>query len=243
MSKKVGIITQARLSSSRLPEKILLKAKDKTLLEHHLLRLQQSSYQVYMATTQEEGVSEKIIPICKQYNVPYVQGSLNHVLDRFYQVAKTYHLDVIVRVTSDCPLVDGNLVSVGIEEYLKLNNPMLYYCNTSPRTFPRGLDFEIFSFEMLQLAIEKAKTTSEIEHVTPYFYNGNNTDIKIKGLLGKENYSQYRITLDTESDYKLIKTLIEDYDCEQKNYLDIIDVLNKNKDLNKMNEHIVQKSI
>ncbi len=241
---RVGIITQARIGSTRLPAKVLKTIAGKTLLEYHLQRLNKSELPVFVATTNEEG-SHKITDIASQFGCQSFAGSLEDVLARFYGCAEQFQLDVVVRVTSDCPLIDGTLIAESVKNYLKIEDyKNCYYSNVIQRQFPRGFDFEIFSFEMLKKAFETAKEPAEREHVTPYLYNKKDPSVRLLHIpnpLG--DFSEYRLTVDVPEDFVLVQKLIEDYGCESKSYGEIIQVLNQHPELLMINKDIVQKKI
>lgn len=239
---KCGIITQARIGSTRLPAKILKQLQGKTVLEHHLTRLKWSTVPIHVATTHENG-SEHIIAICEQMQVPIYQGSTDDVLARFYHCAKNFDLDVIIRVTSDCPLIDGALIDQALRHYLDTSDPLLYLSNGLIRTFPRGFDFEIFSFQLLEKAFLDAKEKSEREHVTPYLYNGKNTAIRTEPYKYIEDKSYYRITLDTEDDFRLLRILFEQYQCASQGYREILHILDTHPELANINCNVKQKSL
>ena len=139
--KKVGIITQARVGSSRLPGKVLKTINGKTLLQYHLDRLRETGYPVFVATS-ELPQDDAIEQLCQVLGVKCYRGSETHVLSRFLKVIRAEKLDVVVRVTSDCPLVDPAIVKAGIEQFLKLDNERVYLSNAIERTFAQGFDFE-----------------------------------------------------------------------------------------------------
>lgn len=243
MKKKVGIITQGRMTSSRLPGKILLKVKNKTILQHHIDRLQTTGFQVYVATTTNE-TDDPIVDFCKKSNLPFFRGSENDVLSRYYLCAKENNLDVVVRVTTDCPLIDGEVVKEGILKYLELNSDDYYVSNCLTRTYPRGFDFEVFSFKALEEAFNMASLENEREHVTTYIRNiEKNKLVKFFSIERHSDDSKYRITLDEDDDWKLIKILIEKFDCEAKNAEEIIQVLQNNPELFLINAHVEQKKV
>lgn len=241
---RVGIITQARIGSSRLPAKVLKTIAGKTLLEYHLERLKRADLPIFVATTQEIGSSE-IIDIASRLGCESFAGSLEDVLARFYECARKFQLDVIVRVTSDCPLIDGALVAESVKSYLKFKDyENCCYSNVIHRQFPRGFDFEIFSFKFLKIAFESAKDPSEREHVTPYLYNKKDTSLKLLDVLNPlGDYSEFRLTVDLPEDFVLIQKLIADYQCDLKSYAEIIAVLNAHPELLAINKDVVQKKI
>lgn len=238
---KIGIITQARISSTRLPRKVLLQLSGKSILEYHLQRLAKSQLPLFVATTTEVG-SNDIIQVANENGAEVFQGSLEDVLDRFYNCALKFKLDYIVRVTSDCPLIDADLITQGVEMLLKSSDPLnSYVSNTFQRTFPRGNDFEVFSFELLQKAHKLASLASQREHVTPFLYSGKDPGIRILQVSQSHDDSDLRITLDTPEDMSLIKILIEKYYADQMSHLQITDLLRTHEDLRLLNSHIQQK--
>lgn len=166
MKNQIIIITQARIGSSRFPEKVLKKLGRSTLLGTHLQRLKRSkkAHKIIIAAANELR-SKEIENIAKQEEVDFIVGSTEDLLDRYYQIAKIYKPDLIIRVTSDCPLVDPLLIDK-IIEMAEVNN-LDYASNTLIESFPDGQDIEIFSFETLQTAWNEATLYSEREHVTP----------------------------------------------------------------------------
>ncbi|MDD4975389.1 MAG: glycosyltransferase family protein [Bacteriovorax sp.] len=240
--KNIGIISQARTTSTRLPRKVLMKLDGITILEHHLNRLKWSNLPVFVATTINKSDNE-IVSLCEKLSVPYHRGSEDDVLSRFYECAVKYNLDVIVRVTSDCPLIDGNLIREGVDKYLATGFET-YVSNCIERTYPRGFDFEVFSFKALEKAFKNANEKFEREHVTPFIRNSDkNENISIINLLRAKNAGQFRITLDEEDDFKLIKMLIENYHLADKKAEEIITFLETHPEVANINAHVEQKKV
>ena len=140
---KTGIISQARMTSTRLPEKVLKLIGGNPMLKYHTDRLKESGMPVFIATTVNK-TDDPIVAFCQEENIPFYRGSENNVLSRYYECAKENKLDVIVRVTSDCPLVDGELIRKAWEDYKDSFKKYSYISNGVNRTYPRGFDFEIF---------------------------------------------------------------------------------------------------
>ncbi len=204
---KVIIITQARVGSKRFPSKITKPIGKETVLSIHLKRLLKSKLasKIIVATTFEREVNQ-IINIAKKCNVEYFQGSTNDVLDRYYQAAKLYYPEFIVRVTSDCPLIDPELVDQLIDFIIK--NKYDYVSNVLVPNYPDGQDVEVFKYEALKVAHEKAKLNLNREHVTSYIEN-NSTFHGIETFKSKmypsiAKYENVRMTIDHEDDYKAI---------------------------------------
>lgn len=210
---KVVIVTQARVGSTRLPGKVLKKINNQSLLQIHLSRLKRSKMasKIIVATTFEQGV-EQLIEIGRNMSVEVFQGSTDDVLDRFYQSVQEHNPDYVVRVTSDCPLIDAKLIDQVIE--LTVKNNLDYGANTLKELYPDGQDVEVFSFNALEKAWQEAKLQSDREHVTPYIKR--NTDFMGGGLFKAQNldciknYNQIRMTVDEQADFDAIDTLIND---------------------------------
>lgn len=209
---KTILITQARTGSTRLPGKVLLEVKEKSLLEIHLIRLSSAKLvdQIIVATTtnSEDDVIEEL---CSQLEFSCVRGSETNVLDRFYQAVKDIKATWVVRVTSDCPLIDAALVDAVIS--CAIVNDVDYCSNTLLERFPDGQDIEVFKYSVLEQAWKEATLASEKEHVTPYIRN--NANDKGKQLFKAVNFpcvadfSKIRMTVDEKSDFELISTLID----------------------------------
>lgn len=205
-------ITQARLGSSRLPNKVLLPLGGKTVLDLHLKRVKKSKLisHFVVATTNEPG-SEKICKIAEDNGFYSYQGSVDDVLERYYLVAKKYNADVVVRVTSDCPLIDPLLIDDLISKFLGSNAD--YISNCLQPNLPDGMDCEAFKFSSLENAFLNAKLKSEREHVTAFIWKNsdfsNGTLFKAIALNYNLNLDKIRMTLDYESDYNFLKKLVE----------------------------------
>lgn len=204
---RIVAIIQARMGSTRLPGKILKKVNGRSLLSYQLERLQQSNYinDLVIATTIDEK-DDLIVEFCKKNNILWFRGSEEDVLARYYETAKTFKADVIVRITSDCPIIDVQVVDKTIWNFM--DNNFEYVSNTVERTYPRGLDTEVFTFAALEKAYNEATLARDREHVTAYFYT--NPDVfKVGSVQNEVDYSKYRWTVDTEEDFQLIKNIIE----------------------------------
>jgi spore coat polysaccharide biosynthesis protein SpsF len=239
----IAIITQARVNSTRLHNKIFLTANGKSFLQYHIDSLKSTGIKVIVATT-NDGSEKPIVEFCKKNEVLVFKGEEDNVLKRFYDCAVKYKIDTIIRVTSDCPLIDKDVILQGIEEYKKSNsNQYLYVSNTINRTYARGMDFEIFSFEALKEAFCKVKETIDKEHVTPYIWKNKSNNITVKQVIDSEDNSDLRLTLDTKEDQILLTKLIEEYSAEDMSYNEIKLLLKNNESLRMINQHIEQKKV
>ena len=237
---KVGIISQARMTSTRLPGKVLLPINHQPVLQYHLERLAQSGYPVYLAITGNKA-DDTLAAYGLEHHLPVYRGEEQNVLSRYYEAARTFNLDIIVRVTSDCPLIDGNLIRQAIEEYLVHPDPRIYLSNCLERTFPRGFDFEIFSFALLEEAFQQATTAGDQEHVTPYINQNKSGQVRFRHFTQPVDKSMYRVTLDTPEDFELIRILIADYQAQQLSARQICQLLDAHPELAQINAMVEQK--
>jgi spore coat polysaccharide biosynthesis protein SpsF (cytidylyltransferase family) len=239
---KVLAITQARYGSTRLPAKILKEVDGVTLLEIHLRRILQSKMitKLKVATTEEEG-SRYIIDVCNKVGVEYHQGSVDDVLDRFYQTALPERPDYVVRVTSDCPLIDPDIIDLTIRTCI--GGGYDYVSNTLIPTYPDGMDVEVFKFSALETAWKNARLLSEHEHVTPYIKNNSSvmggTVFKSFNVENETDLSSLRITVDEQRDFEVIKALIENVGID-KHCADYVAYLNTHKNVKDINASIMR---
>jgi len=242
---KVGVITQARATSTRLPRKILLPVGGKTFLDHHLDRVALSNLSPVVVATTINTDDDPIVELVTGRGLPVYRGSELDVLERFAGAAEENDLDVVVRVTSDCPLIDGRVIAAGVERYLAEGDPRLYAANTLERTYPRGFDFEIFSADLLREAHKNATLPADREHVTSYLHQNRPGDIRLLNLPfeGSAHGAQYRLTLDTEDDRRLLATLIEQYDGLSLDCAELVALMDAHPELNAINQHIEQKKL
>lgn len=242
---KKGAIIQARMGSTRLPEKVLKILEGKTVLEHVIERVSQSNLidEIIIATTvhDRDSIIETEAIRC---GVKAFRGSEDDVLSRYYYAAKENNLDVVVRITSDCPLIDPKVLDEIIQYYLQNDYDIVSNAGSdlSNRTYPRGLDTEVFSFKVLENAFKNALEGYQREHVTPYIYEKSNHIFYYKC---SNNYSKYRWTLDTEEDFELISEVYKNlYHKKHDFYLnDIIRLFEKKPQLYDINAHVEQKKI
>ncbi|QNE38926.1 acylneuraminate cytidylyltransferase [Hymenobacter sp. NBH84] len=238
----IGIISQARMTSTRLPGKVLQPIAGQPLLHYHVQRLRQSGLPLYLATT-TNWEDDRLADFAAANNIPCTRGDEHDVLGRYHQCAQEHGLDVIVRVTSDCPLIDGPLLASCVREYVRLANPYLYLSNVLRRTYPRGFDFEIFSRQLLEEAFQRATLPSDREHVTPYIHQNRSGQVHFRHSSRVPDRSRYRLTVDTAEDFELIKTLIEQYGADQLDVDTLIQLLEEHPDLVAINAHVEQKKV
>ena len=230
---KIIAITQARIGSARLPEKVLKTINGKTLLEIHLRRILKSKLisKLIVATTVEND-AEKIVSIADKLGVESFRGSVDDVLERFYLASLADNADYIVRLTSDCPLIDPVEIDRVIEKCF--DNEYDYISNILDPTMPDGMDVEVFKFSALKKAHQEAILKSDREHVTPYIWRNSSAKsgniFKSLSIKNSDDFSKYRLTVDTIEDFILIKNLIDNLGVD-KGWRDYVNYLDKNPEL------------
>ena len=235
---KTVAIVQARMGSSRLPDKVMLFINGAPMIELLLRRLSNAKRidQIILATSDDSREQ----PLCDHvsdlgYDV--FRGSENDVLDRFYQAAKPYQPDTVVRITGDSPLIDPDLVDCVIAAYEAQG--VDYMSNALPPTYPDGLDTEVFSFHALEVAASKATKFRDREHVTPF--------IRESGLFKTDNFShegdcsKERWTVDEPEDFEVVKNIFEHFHPRTDfSWLEVMALRQEQPDLFKANEHIMR---
>lgn len=206
---KTVCVIQARMSSTRLPGKVLLPLLDRPVLDWVVRRTRAAETldDVVVATT-TNAADDPIAEYCEAEAVPVFRGSEEDVLSRYMGAADKHGADAVVRVTSDCPFIDARLVDrvVGAlrEEGADYASNIL-----EPRTYPRGLDVEAFTADALRTAAAEATRAGWREHVTPFFYRQPER-FDLVGVWGEEDHSEHRWTLDTPDDLRLLRLLAEE---------------------------------
>lgn len=228
-------ILQARMSSSRLPGKVLRDLLGQPMLLRQIERIKRSKCidKLVLATSTDKS-DDAIEKIAKENGIECFRGSLEDVLDRFYQAAKQYNPEHIVRLTGDCPLIDWEVIDEVIDLHIKDNND--YTNNTITPTFPDGLDVEIIKYNIFEYTWENAKKISERDNVTIYIYT-KPEKFKLGCLKNNEDFSNLRWTVDEPEDFMLIEEIYKNLYCNKKDFVmqDVIRLLNEKPDLIKIN--------
>lgn len=213
-------IVQARSSSTRLPGKVLKPILGKPMILHELERLQRSKRidKIVLATSQDESDKE-LADIVAGNDFKAYRGSLDDVLDRYYQCAKPYQPEHVVRITGDCPVIDWRVVDAVIEKHLAEGND---YTSTSEE-YPDGLDTEIVRFSALEQAWKDARMSSEREHVTLYIRN-HADQFRCGQMACRQNLNRMRWTVDEPQDFDFIRQVYGEL-YEQNNDFSMQDIL------------------
>ena len=237
----IGCIIQARMGSTRLPGKAMLNVEnDKTVLYFVIKQLQNCKLvdKIIVATTTLED-DKQIADFSKHLGVDSFRGSSDNVLDRYYQCAKEYSVSTIVRIPSDKPLIDPEIVDNVVSMFM--NSSYDYITNFLPNpTFPSGTEVEVFSINALKKAWENAKLPSEKEHVTPYFLN-HQDEFKITHIKNSENLSHLRWAVDKMEDLKLVRKIVSKIKKRPILMKDIIELFAKEPELVEINKNVNRK--
>jgi spore coat polysaccharide biosynthesis protein SpsF len=239
---KVVAIIQARMGSTRLPGKVLMDLGGETVLARVLGRLRRAIMieEIVVAIT-DSAADDAIIRECERLEASCFRGSEDDVLDRYYEAARMFAAEVVVRITSDCPVIDPDLVDETIGAFQVQCGD--YCSNSFPRTYPRGLDTEVFTMNALEQAWRHAHQPYEREHVTPYFYEHPEL-FRLVSHQGQIDYSQYRWTLDTEEDRELLREIYARFDNKDDfSWREVIQLMEREPELAELNSHVIQKTL
>ena len=239
MESKVTAIIQARMTSTRLPGKVLMEVMGRPLLSYQIERLRFSKrIDVIIIATTTNKEDDPIVELTREEGLKVFRGSEDDVLDRYYQAAKKYNVKHIMRLTADCPLIQPGICDRIASMYFQMGCD---YLRTGP-TFAEGLDCEIFSFSALEKAWKNAQLQSEREHVTLYFSNHPEL-FEIKTVENETDDSRYRITVDEEEDYLVVKAIIENLYSGNEEYINIEEIktfLESNPQIYAINKHVTR---
>jgi spore coat polysaccharide biosynthesis protein SpsF len=238
---RVVAIVQARLGSERLPGKVLRDIAGEPMLVRVVNRTMRAKMldEVVVATTIESR-DDEIANLCELKCWICSRGREFDVLDRYCESAQAQHANVVVRITSDCPLIDPGIIDLTVRKFMEKGS-MDYASNTlPPRTFPRGLDVEVMTFEALERAWGEDTNPIWREHVTPYIYS--NPDLfKIIGVKNDNDLSHLRWTVDTPEDLAFVRLVYEHFDHGHFSWHEVISLLDKKPELIEINKLVLQK--
>ena len=236
-------VVQARMGSSRLPGKVLLPLAGQPLLVRMMERVQRSRLvgTVVVATT-TEAADDAVAACCTAHGLGCFRGDALDLLDRHYQAARQYRADVVLKIPSDCPLIDPAVIDQVLGVYLKNPNQYDFVSNLHPATFPDGNDVEIMRFEALKTAWYEAQRPLEREHTTPYFWeNPDRFRLANVGWATGQDFSMsHRWTIDYPEDYEFIKAVYEALHPSKPAFGldDILSLLEKRPDIAQLNDHL-----
>lgn len=240
---RVVAILQARMGSSRLPGKVLAPVLGQPLLAHLIQRVRPARCldQLVVATTRLPQ-DDPIETLAHDLETPCFRGAVADCLDRYYQAAKQFHAGVVVRLTGDCPLVDGAFVDWGITQYRSATPPLDYLNSLLSHTFPLGLEVEVFSFAALETAWQEDTTPAGREHVTPFFYR-HPERFCIGSPASSCDYSSMRWTVDTAEDLIFVRQVYEHFGCSTFSWQEALAVVRKHPEWQAINQHVKQRVV
>ncbi|MBC8501721.1 MAG: glycosyltransferase family protein [Nitrosopumilus sp.] len=237
----LGVI-QARMSSTRLPGKVLLPVLEKPIIAHIYERMKFSKkIDLICVSTSENSTDDKIEEFCKQNGIEVFRGSEENLVSRHLGAAKKYNADTIVRITADCPFVDPEIIDELLELFEKNPNAD-YITNTIKRTYPIGLDVEVIPTRVLEQFLPKSENSTFYEYFIGLHMIENQNEFKCVGLELPEKKT-LRWTIDYEEDYKFVKKIYSLLYKKNKIFLmkDIMIVLKKHPEIEKINSMHVKE--
>lgn len=239
---KIVAIIQARMGSTRLPGKVMLPIGTKSMLTRVVRRVQKSQVldRVIVATSTQPD-DNRIEEECNILNVPCFRGSETDVLDRYFHAAKQYEADLIVRITADCPVIDPQIIDLVVMKCIQSKAD--YASNCFQRTYPRGLDVEVFTFDALEKAWKEANLSFQRSHVTPYIHR--NPDLfELESVTDPSDASAYRWTVDTQEDLSLVRTIYQRLgDHGEFSWQDALMLMQFDPSIPAINQNVTQKSM
>jgi len=264
MKPRVIAIIQGRMSSSRLPGKILADIAGQPMLQRVFIRTSRAATvtETVFATTTDPS-DDPVAEYCDFSGIPFTRGSLYDVLDRYYQASKGAKADVVVRITADCPVIDPALIDDVVKTLLEASDWKFdFVANRLPppyhRTYPIGLDVEACRFKVLEKAWKKAREPQHREHAMPYFYEGVElttvnrqlqTGVSLRGfkialLHHTTDFGDYRWTVDTPEDLEFMRQVYSRFDGRDDfSWKEVLDLVHDEPDLMKINAGIQHKTL
>jgi len=240
---KVVAITQARMGSTRLPGKVMMNLAGEPMLVRVVNRVRRAGEldDTVVATTTNTA-DECIVALCQERGWPVFRGSEEDVLDRYYQAAVAHRADAVVRITSDCPLIEPEIVDAVVLEFLSQYPDIDYVSNGIKPSYPLGLNVGIISFYALKKAWTEDRNPAWREHVTQYIIRNPNL-FRIRGVENDVDYSYMRWTVDTIEDLAFVRRIYDHLPNDEFNWKDVILLLERNPEWLEINRHIKQKTV
>jgi spore coat polysaccharide biosynthesis protein SpsF len=237
---RVVAIIQARMGSTRLPGKVMKDIGGETMLARVVWRARRAKLldEVVVATT-NKSADAPIVSECTKLGVPIFRGDEQDVLDRYYRSAQANRAEAVVRITSDCPLTDPEVIDDVVRAFLKAKPD--YASNTLNHTYPRGLDIEVMTMASLERAWQESNKPYHRSHVTPYIYQ--NPDLfRLLSIKAEEDYSGHRWTVDTHEDLSFVRSVYGRFDNQDSfGWQDVLRVLDRESELMELNRGVRQK--
>lgn len=229
------------MSSTRLPGKVLAEVLGKPLLFYVVERARACKLldEVLVATT-DKVPDDMVAYFCREEGIPFFRGDPDDVLKRYADAARSCNADIVVRITADCPLIDPMIIGSVIEEFKK--GQCDYATNVLDRTYPRGLDVEVFGRDLLEKLERTVYDPEDREHVTRYIFC-HQTEFRIGSVTNGEDLSRHRWTVDTPEDLLFVRTVYNHFGHHTFSWHELIDVLKNHPEWCALNQHVPQKSL
>lgn len=240
---KIVAIIQARMGSTRLPGKVMMDLAGEPMLVRVINRTKRAKTidEVVVATTIKPD-DDGIVDLCVERGWAYFRGSEEDVLDRYYNAAIEYDANVVVRITSDCPLIEPSVIDLVVNKFLH-NQPEVGYCSNSlKRSFPRGLDVEVIDFDALKYAWREDNDPRLREHVTQYIIRHPEV-FHQRNVSNSVDLSYLRWTVDAAEDLAFVRKIYEHFIYDHFTWIEVLELLKKNPDWLDINRHIRQKLV
>ena len=239
---KTVAIVQARLGSSRLPGKVLQPLAGEPMLVRVVRRLSRArTLDAVVVATSTAQADDAIVELGRREGWPVERGSESDLLDRYTSAAQAHAVKVVVRVTSDCPLIDPELVDEVVDAFS--GSGADYASNTlEPRTYPRGLDIEVMTMTALSRAWREDTNPAWREHATPYLYR-HPERFRLLRVAGFEDHSEHRWTVDTEADLELVRRIYDAFPDDRFGWREVLELLEQHPDWSAINRGVPQKGV
>jgi len=239
---KIVATIEARMTSSRLPGKVLMKVLDKPILHYLVSRLKrvQSLDEIVLATT-TNCTDDILVEFANNENIRCYRGSENDVMDRVVEAAKSVDADLVVEISGDCPIIDPNIVEQVVQTYI--NNNVDYVSNNNVHSYPDGMDVQVFSLNLLIKSLNMTDAILDREHVTLHIRNHPELFSHLNLVAPPELWwPELGLTLDERSDFELLKKIIENFgDNNLFDCYNVVKFLRENPDLVAINQNVVRK--
>lgn len=239
---KINVSIEARMTSSRLPGKVMMPLGNTHVLDMMVQRVKKSKHvnDIIIATTinKEDDV---IVEFCKANNISYFRGSENNVFERVLQTHEKFNTDLVVELTGDCPFLEASIIDKVIETYL--DNSYDYVSNWIEHTYPIGMSVQVYKYEALKEISKKELTYQDTEHVTPEFYTSGKYKIFNVEAPKELTYPQLSITLDTKEDYEIMNNIATHFGTIDFTLKQTIDYIKSNPELLDINASIKRKGL
>lgn len=242
MKKVVNVSIEARMTSTRLPGKVLMQVQGTPLLQVMIERVKRAKSidNIIIATTTND-TDDLICELAEKLGVLYYRGGEHDVLQRVLEAHKHYGSEVVVELTGDCPFIDPLLIDMCVDYFL--SHDYQYVTNGIQRTYPDGFGVQVYSVETLELADSKTTDMRLREHVTPYMYQSGEMTMQVLKAPPEYHWPELSITLDTMEDYQLIKSIYEYFSNNSFTLGDVISLIRERPGLLQINSHIQRKGV